>query len=465
MSPCVSKLWTSFCCGSLVWLGLHSVADAANAQPVSRGIANVTVNEDAPQTVIDLFAAFDDAEDLDTKLKFAVVNNTTPTLVAPTIDALTGKLRLTYRLNQNGVSQLLVRCTDTGGQSAQASFRVTVNPVPDNPTIGPIPTQQAKIGIVFSLTVKGQDGDLPNDVLTYSLDAASLNRGMTINSASGAINWTPPFAVLGQTLPCTVTVRDRANQAASATFQIQIQPLVVTNIPPLVAVNDRTTVAVGQSVKLTDLMRANDLTNGRATRIVQVRFPFYVNGREILQTSTTAGGGIGLTYTNRGYVGTQVINYTIRDDLGRTDSGWLTIQSGGFVPPSQPPTPNPPVINITIPTTTLPGTTIGFVSVTDPDGGVPRFREADSNLFPELKTHPGDAVVFTSQPTGTLQPADGTVPLAVDPNTRAIRFLGGITLAVGQVFVRNYLVYDGRTGSPTSNQFNPNFGKIVVRVQ
>ncbi|HET6426435.1 MAG TPA: putative Ig domain-containing protein, partial [Planctomycetaceae bacterium] len=281
------------------WIAFLSVvlcagsALAANTPPVARGIANVTANEDGPPVTINLFTAFDDSETPDRQLRFSVASNTNPTLVATSVNALTGQLVLTLRLNQSGVAQLLVRCTDTGGQSAQSSFRVTVNPVPDAPTLGPIPVQQAKVGLVFTLTVKGQDGDLPNDVLRYTLDAASLARGTTIatSNGSGSIRWAPPRGSEGQTFPVTVTVLDRNNQSASQTFQIQVQQTtVITNPPPppppplpLVAVNDRTSIAVGQSVNLTNLIRANDQTNGRATRIVQIRFPFYVNPYEILQ--------------------------------------------------------------------------------------------------------------------------------------------------------------------------------------
>jgi hypothetical protein len=468
-----SSLWKLSC--AVVALGWSvSSVDAANTAPVSRGIANVTANEDGPATTINLWAAFDDAEDRDPKLKFVVAGNTNPTLVLTSINALTGQLVLNYRANQNGVAQLLVRCTDTGGQSAQASFRVTVNAVPDAPTLSPIPVQQAKVDLVFTLNVKGQDGDLPNDVLRYTLDAASIARGTTITtvSGSGSIRWTPRRGSEGQTFPVTVTVFDRNNQSASQTFQIQVQQtVVITNPPPppappppLVAVNDRTNVAVGQSVNLTNLIRANDLTNGRPTRILQVRFPFYVNPYEILQTSST-NAGVSLTYTNRGYTGTQVINYVIQDDLGQVDSGWLTIQSGGYVGPSAPAVPNPAVVNITMRTDTAPGTIIGFVSTVDPDGGrLPRFREADPNLFPELKTHPQDAMVFRVNPFPIIPPADGLAPFAVDSSSGAIRYLGGVTLADRQIYIRNVLIYDGLTGSPTSNNFNPSFGKIVVRV-
>ena len=60
---------------------------------------------------------------------------------------------------------------------------------------------------------------------------------------------------------------------------------------------------------------------------------------------------------------------------------------------------------------------------------------------------------------------EGLAPFSIDPSTGAIRYVGGMALISGQVYVRNYLVFDGRTGTPGGSNFNPNFGKLVVIVQ
>lgn len=448
------------------WAGLllSGSAAVANTAPVARGIARVTVNEDAAVSTVNLNAAFDDAEDADSKLKFVVTANTNAALVSTQIT--TGQLKLTFKANQYGAAQLTVRCTDTGGLSAQTSFQVVVRSVNDAPTLNAIAVQQAKVGMVFRLQLSGRDPDLPNDTLQFDLDAASLSRGMIIDSSTGLISWLPPTAAAGQTFSCTAFVQDAQPLSSSRTFTIQVASPAVTTAPPLLAVNDRTAIAIGQTVDLAALIAANDVTNGRPVRIVQVRFPFFVNAAESLQYSVTGQGITSLRYNNRGYSGTQVMNYTIADDLGRTDSGWLTIQAGNFIPPSQPPTPSPAVLTLNVFPATPPGAVIGTATVVDPDGGTAFFREADSNLFPELKSNGGDAILATAQANGlVLQPGEGLAPFSIDPSTGAIRYVGGMALISGQVYVRNYLVFDGRTGTPGGSNFNPNFGKLVVIVQ
>ncbi|MEE9492341.1 MAG: DUF4347 domain-containing protein [Gammaproteobacteria bacterium] len=106
-----------------------------NDMPTTSGITNVIVNEDAPDTLIDVFSAFSDAEDPDLAMTYTLVNNTNPGLFsATTIDVITGTLRLGYMANQNGSADLTVRATDTAGQFVELTFNATVNPVNDAPT-------------------------------------------------------------------------------------------------------------------------------------------------------------------------------------------------------------------------------------------------------------------------------------------------------------------------------------------
>ena len=78
--------------------------------------ANVTVNEDAPNTVIDLFAAFADTEDADASLTYTITANTNPALFAAIpIDGTAGTMTLDYAPNANGTANITVRATDTTG--------------------------------------------------------------------------------------------------------------------------------------------------------------------------------------------------------------------------------------------------------------------------------------------------------------------------------------------------------------
>ena len=104
-----------------------------NSPPTTTGIGNVNVLEDAVNTSINLYDVFDDAEDADQDLTYAVTLNTDPALFSSTaINA--GTLALDYAPDANGSSILTVQATDTGGLSVSATFTVVVTPVNDEPT-------------------------------------------------------------------------------------------------------------------------------------------------------------------------------------------------------------------------------------------------------------------------------------------------------------------------------------------
>ena len=111
-----------------------------NLPPVALPIATVVVNQDAPDTVIDLRAAFDDPEDADAALRFGVTGNSNPGLFsAVTIDS-NGALTLDYAPGVNGVAQLVVTATNTGSQSTASAFSVVISsPAAPVPPIPPAP--------------------------------------------------------------------------------------------------------------------------------------------------------------------------------------------------------------------------------------------------------------------------------------------------------------------------------------
>lgn len=108
----------------------------SNTAPTTTGIANVTVNENAPATSIDLTTAFNDAETASNALTYAVIGNTNPSLVTASVSNITDLLNLSYTPATNGTATITVRATDSGGLSITSVFTVTVNPVvpPPPPT-------------------------------------------------------------------------------------------------------------------------------------------------------------------------------------------------------------------------------------------------------------------------------------------------------------------------------------------
>ncbi len=113
-----------------------TVDEPPNTAPTTNGIVDVYVNEDDPDTVIDLHMAFDDEQDTDAQLTYAVTMNNAPQLFSGvTIDSQTGELRLEYAPDAWGTAAITVQATDSGGLSVETSFMVEIAAVDDAPVI------------------------------------------------------------------------------------------------------------------------------------------------------------------------------------------------------------------------------------------------------------------------------------------------------------------------------------------
>jgi uncharacterized repeat protein (TIGR01451 family) len=107
----------------------HDLPNIKNYHPsVWNEVADVTVEEDAIDTTIDLTEVFDDSSD-DTLVITAVSSR--PDLVTVTVTGLT--LTLSFSPDQNGSATVTLTATDTMGAWTTDDFSVTVNPVNDAP--------------------------------------------------------------------------------------------------------------------------------------------------------------------------------------------------------------------------------------------------------------------------------------------------------------------------------------------
>ncbi|MDP6634493.1 MAG: lamin tail domain-containing protein, partial [Phycisphaerae bacterium] len=106
-------------------------ASINNSPVVDNPIVDVTVDEDAVDTVVDLSATFSDP-DLNT-FTLSVTGNTDAGLVAASMNV--DQLTLSYLADQNGSTDITIRATDTLGAWTEDTFTVTVNPTPDPPTL------------------------------------------------------------------------------------------------------------------------------------------------------------------------------------------------------------------------------------------------------------------------------------------------------------------------------------------
>jgi Ca2+-binding RTX toxin-like protein len=149
---------------------------------VNTPIEDVIVNEDAPNTVIDLSNVFTDPDGEAIALSIFVNNNTD--LVTATIEG--NNLILDYQDNHFGMGEITIRGT-ANGLFIDDTFTVTVNSVNDLPTVkNEIADQKAIANQTFNFTIPVDTfSDIEDSNLTYTLATDTiLPAGITFNGST-----------------------------------------------------------------------------------------------------------------------------------------------------------------------------------------------------------------------------------------------------------------------------------------
>ena len=164
-----------------------SVAVTDSFRPITNGIPDVTVDEDAIAPTVDLSAHFFDIEDNSADLTYAIESQSNPSLLqSPTISN-TGVLTLPLANNENGATNITISATDSSNNSVQTTFTLTVNPVNDPPVITSAGNYEINenvmtVGAVTSMDI---DGNAPEYTITGGPDASSF----TIDQMTGALSF------------------------------------------------------------------------------------------------------------------------------------------------------------------------------------------------------------------------------------------------------------------------------------
>lgn len=161
-----------------------------------------------------------------------------------TIHPVTGQFSWTPTETQDTVHNVTVTVTDSTLGFDSETFNIHVSEVNQTPTLGSILdypvyefNTQGFVPQVVNLVAAGSDDDLvggtPNS-LTYSLDPASLLKGMAINATTGQFFWAPTELQDG-VHSVTVTVHDNQipDLTAQRTFEINVAEV---NEPPVISV-------------------------------------------------------------------------------------------------------------------------------------------------------------------------------------------------------------------------------------
>ena len=166
-------------------------------------LADLTVDEDAAPSSVDLAAGFSDvdiAANADT-LSYAVTSDNPA--VSATVDG--AQLTLTYQANWNGAATITLTATDQAGASVTDEFSVTVNPANDAPTAADA-TLTAVAGKQQEITLDYGDVETAQGNLQVTFGTL---RGTLDASALPKLKYTAPASAGDDSF--TYTVTDRGN--------------------------------------------------------------------------------------------------------------------------------------------------------------------------------------------------------------------------------------------------------------
>jgi|GEM_PF-1160470 surface protein len=178
----------------------------SNTEPtVFAAIEDLSIDEDADNTTIDLTSVFSDAEQAASELTFSVESNSNTGLADVSVNNTSDELTLSLFADSSGSAIITIRATDSGGLTVDNSFNVTVNPVNDAPTIS---TPIADVTV---------DENAPNTLIDLSTNFSD------VESTSGSLIYT--IEVNDNPTLVTATINDSA-----LTLDYQTNQFGVANI-------------------------------------------------------------------------------------------------------------------------------------------------------------------------------------------------------------------------------------------
>jgi len=181
---------------------------AVNDAPTAND-ERVTTQEDEPVSI--RLAGNDPDGD---SLSYSVVK-------APSQGRLSGiapRLRYSPMANFNGSDSFTFKVSDKTMDSEAATVSITVKPVNDAPSFTSTPLTKATVDALYTYDVDAADPDA-GDTLIYSLTIKPA--GMTIDAATGLIQWTPASTQAGAN-DVAVKVADNGSVPASQTQSFTI---------------------------------------------------------------------------------------------------------------------------------------------------------------------------------------------------------------------------------------------------
>lgn len=211
-----------------------SVGDV-NRAPKLRAISDVSALEGASFALV---VAADDGDVPANNLRFSIGEGAP---AGVTIHPSSGLLIWKPAEDQGpGVHTITIEVEDDGVPPLRdaVSFQATITEVNQEPVLAAVGNREIAEGQALRILNSASDADLPVNSLTYSL-APGAPAGMSINGATGSIDWTPTEADGPGEYPVTIIVTDNGEGALSDSETIRITVTEVNESPVLAAIGDQ----------------------------------------------------------------------------------------------------------------------------------------------------------------------------------------------------------------------------------
>lgn len=194
-------------------------------------IADASVNEGSSLIITNLTAQPGTPTN---SLTFHLVN---PAPAGMSINATNGTIQWTPTEAQGPNTYAVTVYVSENNNSAliaARTFTITVNEVNQPPILTAITNQVISLGHTLSLTLSATDPDLPANQISFTFGSGAPG-GMSLNTNSGVLTWTPSALQSPSTNLVTVVAHDDGIPSLSATrsFTIFVTPTTgATNLPP-----------------------------------------------------------------------------------------------------------------------------------------------------------------------------------------------------------------------------------------
>jgi VCBS repeat-containing protein len=233
-----------------------------------------------------------------------------------------------------------------------------VTAVNDAPVLTPISDQSVDEGVQLSFIASAVDADLPENVLTFSLDP-DAPAGASIDPETGVFSWVPSEADGPGLYPIKVRVTDDGVPALSDfdTFLVTVNEV---NFAPVAAFDFIDTPEDVERRVLVSHFSSNDFDADGDVLTVMVFEGATDNGTVVLNFSSE--GNFIRYMPNPNFHGTDFFGYTVADGHGGEDFGRVTVTVNAVN--------DAPVITSSPVTTATEDAAYAFdVDATDPDAG------------------------------------------------------------------------------------------------